>query len=126
MLRNINYYGDNKKLVALSTRLSMYVLDYGKASSYLDSKILTEDLQYNIANLITEIILQLQYPITTKEEIEEVIKDFNVINQTEFNFEYFFRKGWLRLINDEFKIPGIISSHLFQISNDLSPNKPET
>ncbi len=108
---------EDKILGVIATKLSSMFLDY-RASRYTEPQVIADDLQYNLTGLMAEMITNLEFRFPDILEVQSVIEEYNNANGTTFSFDYYFRKGWLRIINDEIRIPVVICRALFPI---LSP-----
>jgi hypothetical protein len=127
MLRNFGHlYGEDKILVAISSMIAAFHQDNRVGHGYVDTQVIMQDLQYSLTGVIANLLISLPYHVIGISEVEGIIDTHNKNNKTAFSFEYFRKRGWLRVINAEVKLPHLIASHIRQILNPENKNRPST
>ena len=110
-------------LLALSNKIKAYVKSNRTWPDYVDTHITSQDLQYNISPIISDLVLAQNVEPLTLAHIEQIIINYNGHNATNFDSTYFLNIGWLRLINESYVIPSVISTHLMCLEKpDMFPN----
>ena len=111
----------NERLKILSNRLKyITVTDLQNSyQTYIDHKIKTENLNYNISLILANIILKLKLVDRSKSRFNKIVEEYNDNNKTDLNFEDFEKTLWIRLINDEIKIPEVISHYLLEVDSKI-------
>jgi hypothetical protein len=120
----IDFTHNNKtKLQAISARLKAYtgVTAY---RAYVDTKITSENLEYNLAFLLAEVILNLTFKDKSRRSFEQFIAEFNQREGTSISIEDFENLHWIKIINNEVTLPNLIFSYIWRVSDYEEKRKP--
>lgn len=123
------FYGlsyDDKSLAVIAAKLSSVTNNSITKDRHIDPLIIKYDLNYNITNILSEIIIHLNFEFASQYDVDLVIDSFNSTNGTSITFAQYQQLGWLRVINDEIRIPSTACRELFPIiSPENYKNKRE-
>lgn len=117
-------YTTKEKLKSLSERLKYIARNKNSGSSYINHKVKSENLQFNISLIITHIILKLKFIDRNKEVFQDVINKYNEANSTTLTFEDFESIFWIRLVKGEVILPEVVRSYISQVGRYEKEGKP--
>jgi hypothetical protein len=107
-----------QKQKSLSERLSVTARNEGTYQSHSNKQILCENLQYNLALTIAQIIYKLKVKERSLALFERILKEFNEKNQTTLSLTDFTEMGWLRLIYYQIVIPTKVRGFLRKLKGN--------
>ena len=116
-------YSLKDELELLSFRFKNICNEPNSFQEHINYKIKRENLFNNISLILSNIILDLKIIGRSKTTFNKIIEEYNDSNRTHLLFDDFEKQLWIRIINDEIKIPDIISHLLWQFSNDSKQGK---
>lgn len=119
-------YSSETRINSLSNKIASYIKEPLSFPKSTDPEVMGDDLQYSISNFIAEFGLALLPEPLQADKIANVIQDFNVTNGTSFSIQTFMDLGWLRLINEEYKIVSAVSTHLMRLDKSVMFGKTQT
>jgi hypothetical protein len=105
------------KIAALGEKIHAYCLPEYQREKHIDKAVVGDDLQYNITSILAEFLIASMLQPATKHELELLLADHNTATGTAFKFDYFFNKGWIRLINGRFHVASLIRSAIWKIES---------
>jgi len=115
-MRYFEHYPD-KKISSLSARLATLVENERIPKGNERHRIHWENAKHNLASVLAQLILKINFPILTEEILKEIIEDYNTKNNTQLTINHITDKSWLRFVNGEYLIPVVVS---YSISLSLS------
>lgn len=101
------------KLLSLGKRLSK--LHRVRENFNHDDKLVRDNLRLNLASLVAQIIIKLDFPNRSLEHFNNKLELFNQKHRSEFTAEYYLNRGWVRLIVGEVRIPQLVSSFIYKL-----------
>lgn len=113
-----------KQLESLSERLKYLARDTNSVTSYIDEKIKSENLQFNLSLVIARIILKLQFIERSKDVFEDVVRGYNRDHGTNLTFIDFEKINWIRNVADEIVMPQLVSHFIWQVGYYENEGKP--
>ena len=117
-------YTTQEKLKSLSERLRYLARDKNAYSNYIDQKIKSENLQYNLSLIISHIILKLHFIERSVTVFESIIEEYNESNNTNLTFENFKKIGWIRIISEDVVMPALVNHFIWQVGYYEKEGKP--
>ncbi|EDP96390.1 hypothetical protein U8527_09785 [Kordia algicida OT-1] len=115
-------YTTQEKIKSLSKRIG-YLTTNRSRNNYIDVKIKSENLQYNLSLLLSHIILKLDMPDRSKKAFLSIIEEYNSENNTNLKFKDFEEINWIRVINKNIFLPRLVCSFLWNIENSSKKNE---
>src|SRR5207344_220612 len=103
------------KIKSLSERLKYLARDNNTYASYVDQKVKSENLQFNLSLVIAHIILNLHFIDRSKSVFQKVIEEYNHGNKTAVTFEDFENANWIRTVSGDILIPELVRHFLWQV-----------
>lgn len=119
-LESINY--QQQKLISLSKRFK-YLTRNNLYSSYVDKKIKSENLQFNLSLVISHIILNLNFIDRSKDAFLLITETYNKEKQTNLTFEDFEKISWIRIVRDEVVIPELVRHFIWKVGDNEKDGK---
>ncbi len=107
-----------QKQKALSERLSVTVLSKSAYQPHTNKQILSENLHYNLASIIAQIINRLKFKDRSMGAFERILAEFNWKNDKTLSMNDFTEKGWLRVIYNEIIFPEKVRSFVWKLNNN--------
>lgn len=118
-------YKTQEKLKSLSERLRHLAGDNKNAyGNYVDTKVKSENLQYNLSLTISHIILNLKFIERSKSVFEKIINEYNKANNTTLTFVDFEEIAWVRITTEDVVLPALINSFVRQVGYYENERKP--
>lgn len=117
-------YTTLEKLKSLSERLKYLARDKNDYANYVDTKITSENLRYNLSLIISHIILKLKFIARDITVFENIIDEYNRTNNTNLTFEDFEKIGWIRIISEDVVMPKLVHSFVWQVGYYEKDGKP--
>lgn len=117
-------YNAKQKLKSLSERLKYLARETNLAKTYVDQKIKSENLKFNLSFVISQIILNLKFIDRSKDVFLKIIEEYNKENTTTLEFDDFEKINWIRTVAEEIVLPEVIRSYIWQVGNHEKENKP--
>ena len=99
---------DKVLLKSLSERLKSITNNNNAYSAHVDQNITSENLQFNLSLIITQIILNLEFPDWSIDAFNQTISDYNLQYNTDLTSTDFEEINWIRFIDGEVLIPEIV------------------
>lgn len=111
-------YKAQEKLKSLSERFSYLTHNpHFTSAGYVDKRIKSENLQYNLSLIISHIIIKLNIPNKSVGVFKKIITEYNESEGKNLTLEDFEKVGWIRIIYGEVVIPQSINSLFWRIDN---------
>ncbi|TWJ04958.1 hypothetical protein JN11_00682 [Mucilaginibacter frigoritolerans] len=111
------------KISALSNQIKAHCHSNRHFPNYVDPTIMGDDLRYNLSPVLTDLLIALKSPSLTRQAIEVIISQQNQANGTNFSFQLFFDKGWIRQINGRYAIPSAVRTHIWKLADPAKFNR---
>jgi hypothetical protein len=112
-----------EKLKSLSERLK-YLARNNSSINYIDQKVKSENLQFNLSLVISHIILNLKFIDRSKDVFLSIIKEYNLTKNTTLTFEDFEKVHWIRTVADEIVMPELVRHFVWQVGYNENEGKP--
>ncbi len=113
-----------EKLKSLSERLKYLARDTNSSRLYIDKKVKSENLQFNLSLVLTHIILNLKFIERSKKVFLEIIEEYNQTNKTGLTLEDFEKANWIRTVAEEVVIPELVRHFVWQVGYYEKKGKP--
>lgn len=113
-----------EKLKSLSERLKYLARNNNSYKDYIDQKVKSENLQFNLSLVLTHIILNLKFIDRSKKVFLEIIDEYNQANKTSLTFEEFEKANWIRIVAEEVKMPELVRHFVWQVGYYEKERKP--
>jgi hypothetical protein len=113
-----------EKLKSLSLRLKYLVRNNNSYKDYIDQKIKSENLQFNLSLVLSHIILNLEFIERSKKVFLSIIEEYNKANKTSLTFEVFEKANWIRTVADEVIMPELVRHFVWQVGYYENDGKP--
>lgn len=117
-------YTTEEKLKSLSERLKYLARNNNSYKSYIDPKVKSENLQFNLSFVLTHIILNLKFIDRSKKIFLEIIEEYNQANKTSLTFEEFEKVNWIRTVSEEIVMPELVRHFVWQVGYYEKESKP--
>lgn len=114
----------DEQLKSLSERLRYLASGKNSYNNYNDPNIKSENLQFNLAFVISHIILNLNFVSRDKDAFLKIIEEYNQANKTKLSFDDFEKINWIRIIAGEVVIPELVRHFFRQVGHYESEGKP--
>lgn len=116
-------YTIDSKIKNISGRLEHIARENNTSRNYVDQRIKSQNLLWNLSLSISELLLKLQFTIRGKDEFNEIIKEYNVENATSLSLQTYDDLKWIRHIDGGVRLPSVIRHFLWKIGYDESEGK---
>lgn len=113
-----------EKLKSLSERLKYLARNNNSSRNYIDQKVKSENLQFNLSLVISHIIINLKFIDRSKDVFLSIIKEYNRIEKTAITFEDFEKVHWIRTVADEIVMPELVRHFVWQVGYYKNEGKP--
>lgn len=113
-----------EKLKSLSERLKYLARNNSSSRNYIDQKVKSENLQFNLSLVISHIILNLKFIDRSKDVFLSIIKEYNLTEKTVLTFEDFEKVHWIRTVADEIVMPELVRHFIWQVGYYENEGKP--
>lgn len=117
-------YTTEEKLKSLSERLKYLARKNNSYKSYIDPKVKSENLHFNLSLVLTHIILNLKFIDRSKKVFLEIIEEYNQANKTSLTFEEFEKANWIRTVSEEIIMPELVRHFIWQVGYYEKEAKP--
>lgn len=112
-IMKINYEVKNR-IEALSSKLKSLIQSQ-REDTYINHKLKSDDLQYNLSNILADVVFNLTLPDTTLSTFKQHIDDYNSISNTSLTIEDFVNNCWIRIVSKNIMISATIQYYLWNI-----------
>ncbi len=113
-----------KSLYSLSERLKDNSGENNAYENYIDQKIKSENLQFNLSYTLSHIVTNLDFIERSKAVFEQILDDYNIGNHTTLSFESFTEINWVREIFNEVVIPELVRHFILEVGYYEGKGKP--
>lgn len=113
-----------EKLKSLSERLKYLARNNSSYRNYINQKVKSENLQFNLSLIISHIILKLKFIDRSKDVFLSIIKEYNLTEKTALTFEDFEKVHWIRIVADEIVMPELVRHFVWQVGYYENEGKP--
>ena len=113
-----------EKLKSLSERLKYLAGNNNSYKDYIDQKVKSENLQFNLSLVLTHIILNLKFIDRSKKMFLEIIEEYNQANKASLTFEEFEKVNWIRTVAEEIVMPELVRHFVGQVGYYEKEGKP--
>lgn len=105
-------YTTNSTLSTLSHRLEQASKREDTYHKHIDHKIKEDNLKNNLSLTIAHLLINAIYTDRSLAHMDTVLSDYNTLNGAHLKKEQLFTEGWMRIINDEVVLPGLVASNI--------------
>lgn len=112
-----------QKIKSLSERLKYLGRNTNSYQTYVDPKVKTENLKYNLSLILANIIINSDYPDRSKDTFIKIISEYNSTNNKNITLKDYEDLFWIRYINNEIVIPRVVGSAIYSISRNLGEQR---
>lgn len=112
-----------EKIKSLSERLKHFARQENNYVRYVDTKVKSENLLFNLSLLISNIILNLDFIDRSKDAFETIIDQYNRENNTLLTFNDFENSYWIRMVRGEIAIPSVVHSFILSVNRKEKESK---
>lgn len=113
-----------ENIKSLSERLKYFARETNSSRLYVDQKVKSENLRFNLSLVLTHIILNLKFIERSKKVFLEAIEEYNQTNKTGLTFEDFEKANWIRIVAEEVVIPELVRHFVWQVGHYEKEGKP--
>ncbi|MDB5223924.1 MAG: hypothetical protein JWN83_2591 [Chitinophagaceae bacterium] len=113
-----------EQLKSLSERLRYLASDKNSYNNYNDTNIKSENLKFNLAFVISHIILNLNFVTRDKDTFLKTIEEYNQANTTSLTFDDFEKINWIRIIAGEVVLPELVRHFIWKVGHYETEGKP--
>lgn len=113
------HYPD-KTISSLSARLSTFAESERTPKDDERYRINRENAKLNLASVLAQLILKINFPVLTKEIFKKIIEDYNAKNNTQLTIDDITDKNWIRFVNGEYLIPEVVRHSISLSLSDRS------
>jgi len=112
-----------QNLRSISERLKYLAANNNTYHKYIDPVVKGENLKLNLSLLLSHIILNLNFIKGQKTDLESVIANYNLANQTNISFDDYEMRCWIRIVDGELILSSVLRSYLWKFDYDQTQGK---
>lgn len=117
-------HNTEEKLKALSGKLKHLARNDNSYANYVDLRIKSENLLFNLSLVISHIVLNLEFVERSHSVFLQILDEYNHKNKTSLTFEDFEKANFIRIVADEIVMPEVIRHFVWQVGYYESEGKP--
>lgn len=93
--------------------------------NHIDQQVRADNLRHNLVRTLAHVIDELTLADQSKATFESALAEFNRHQPTALSYEELAATGWVRLINDEVRIPETVTRFLGQLGRAAPQGQPQ-
>ncbi|MCS4168519.1 hypothetical protein [Sphingobacterium sp. BIGb0116] len=116
-------YASKDRIMALGEKIKYLSSKNNIYHEHINTNIKRENLRYNLSYILSHIILNLKYIDRSKGEFENIIVEFNLINDSTITIKDFEEISWIRLISGEVVLPVVVKHFIWKVGYSEAEGK---